>query len=88
MNGVAVGPWSDGLFAIVRTADFDVLLKAILTDDFGAEDCTEEELVIAIWGFLCILMIATYCAARWTNKILLYVSDNQLVMRWITNLKY
>jgi hypothetical protein len=39
-------------------------LKAILTDNFGAEDCTEEELIVAIWEFLCILMIATYCAAR------------------------
>ena len=37
--------------------------------------------------FLCILVIATYCAARWTNKSVLYVSDNQLAMRWITNLK-
>ena len=87
MNGVAAGSWSDGFYAIVRTADFDVLLKAILTEDFGAEDCTEQELIVAIWEFLCILMIATYCAARWTNKIVLYVSDNQLVMRWITNLK-
>ena len=32
-------------------------------------------------------MIATYCAARWTNKIVLDVSDNQLAMLWITNLK-
>ena len=87
MNGVAAGSWSDGFYAIVRTADFDVLLKAILTEDFGAEDCTEDELIVAIWEFLCILMIATYCAARWTNKIVLYVSDNQLAMRWITNLK-
>ena len=43
MNGVAAGSWPGGFYAIVRTADFDVLLKVILTDDFGAEDCTEEE---------------------------------------------
>ena len=67
MNGVAAGSWSGGFYAIVWTADFDVLLKAILTDDFGAEDCTEEELIVAIWEFLCILMIVTYCAARWTT---------------------
>ena len=38
MNGVAAGSWSDGFYAIVRAADFDALLKAILTEDFGAED--------------------------------------------------
>ena len=59
----------------------------ILEDDLEEENCTGEELIVAIWEFLCFIMIATYCAARWTNKIVLYVSDNQLVQRWITNLR-
>ena len=43
--------------------------------------------IVEIGEFLCIIMIATFCAARWTDKVVVYVSDNQLVMRWITNLR-
>ena len=42
---------------------------------------------MAIWEFLCFLMIATSCAANWSNKIVFYATDNQLVWRWLTNMR-
>jgi site-specific DNA-cytosine methylase/integrase len=87
MNGVAAGSWTDGVYAIVKTEDWEQLLRDILTDDLMSEGVDEGTVIVAIWEFLCIIMIATYCAARWTDKVVVYVSDNQLVMHWITNLR-
>ena len=87
MNGVAAGSWTDGVYAIVKTEDWEPLLREILTDDLMPEGGEEGTVIVAIWEFLCIIMIATFCAARWTDKIAVYVSDNQPVMRWITNLR-
>ena len=87
MNGVATGPWTDGVYTIGKTGDWEALLRDILTGELMSEGVEEGTVVVAIWEFLCINMIATFCAARWTDKIVVYVYDNQLVMRWITNLR-
>ena len=68
MNGVAAGSWSDGVYAIVKTEDWSGALLSVMTADLGREDASEEELIVAIWEFLCFLMVATSCAAKWSNK--------------------
>ena len=87
MNGVASGSWSDGVYAIVKTEDWSAALLSVVSADLGGEDASEEELIVAIWEFLCFLMIATSCAANWSNKIVFYATDNQLVWRWLTNMR-
>ena len=87
MNGVAAGSWTDGVYAIVRTSDWGEALLDVVREDLGSEDASEEELLVAIWEFLCFLMIAASCAGNWSSKIVLYVSDNQLVQRWLTNMR-
>ena len=37
-------------------------------------------MIVAIWEFLCIIMIATYCAARWTDKVVVYAEELLLVV--------
>ena len=87
MNGVAAGSWTEGVYAIVKTEDWEQLLREIMNADLMSEGVEEGTVIVAIWEFLCIIMVATFCAARWTDKIVVYVSDNQLVMCWITNLR-
>ena len=87
MNGVASGSWSDGVYAIVKTEDWSAALLSVVSTDLGGEGASEEELIVAIWEFLCFLMIATSCAANWSNKIVFYATDNQLVWRWLTNMR-
>ena len=79
MNGVVPGSWSDGVCAIVKTDDWSAALLSVVSADLGGEDASEEELIVAIWEFFCFLMIATPCAANWSNKIVFYATDNQLV---------
>ena len=45
--------------------------------DLGGKNATEEELMVAIWGFLCFLMIATVRAASWPSHVVFYGTDNQ-----------
>ncbi|MAV11925.1 MAG: hypothetical protein CL861_00440 [Cyanobium sp. MED843] len=85
MIGVAAGSWSDEVYAIVRTADWEKKLKRVWSDELGELNVTEDELIVAIWEFLCYFMIMAVCAYRWTNKIVVYVSDNMLVVHWLTN---
>ena len=87
MNGVAAGSWSDGVYAIVRTADWAEAIMSVVENDLGKENVTKDQLLVAIWEFLCFFMIAAACAARWNSKIVLYVTDNMLVQRWITLLR-
>ena len=87
MNGVAAGSWSDGVYAIVRTSDWGEALLDVVREDLGSEDASEEELLVAIWEFLYFLMIAASCAGNWSSKIVRYISDNQLVQRWLTNMR-
>ena len=84
MNGVAAGSWSGGVYAIVRTADCAEATMAFVENDLGKENVIKDQLLVAIWEFLCFFMIAAACAARWNSKIVLYVTDNMLVQRWIT----
>ena len=71
----------------MRTSDWDEALLDVVREDLGSEDASEKELLVAIWEFLCFLMIAASCAGNWSSKIVLYVSDNQLVQRWLTNMR-
>ena len=87
MNGVAAGSWTDGVYTIVRTSDWGEALLDVVREDLGSEDAFEEELLVAIREFLCFLVIAASCAGNWSSKIVLYVSDNQLVQRWLTNMR-
>ena len=87
MNGAASGSWSDGVYAIVKTEDWSAALLSVVSADLGGEDASEEELIVAIWEFLCFLMVATSCAANWSNKIVFYATDNELVWRWLTNMR-
>ena len=53
MNGVAAGSWSDGAYAIVRTADWAEAIMSVVENDLGKENVTKEQLLVAIWEFLC-----------------------------------
>ena len=84
MNGVAAGSWSDGAYAIVRTADWAEAIMSVVENDLGKENVTKEQLLVAIWEFLCFFMIAAACAAGWNSKKVLYVTESMLVQQWIT----
>ena len=62
MNGVAAGSWTDGVYAIIRTEDWAEAIMEVVLNDLGKENVTKEQLLVAIWEFLCFLMIATACA--------------------------
>ena len=87
MNGVAAGSWSDGVYAIIRTSEWAEAIMSVVENDLGKENVTKDQLLVAIWEFLCFFMIAAACAARWNSKIVVYVTDNMLVQRWITLLR-
>ena len=87
MNGVAAGSWTDGVYAIIRTEDWGEAIMDVVLNDLGKENVTKDQLLVAIWEFLCFLMIATACAEKWANKVVLYVTDNMLVQRWISLLR-
>ena len=53
MNGVAAGSWTDGVYAIVRTADWAEAIMAVVENDLGKENVTKDQLLVAIWEFLC-----------------------------------
>ena len=55
MNGVAAGSWSGGVCAIVRTADWAETIVAVVETDLGKENVTKDQLLVAIWEFLCFL---------------------------------
>ena len=84
MNGVAAGSWSGGVYAIVRTADWAEAIMYIAENDLDKENVAKDQLLVAIGELLCFFMIAAACAAGWNSKIVLYVTDNMLVQRWIT----
>ena len=71
MNGVAAGSWSDGVYVIVRTEDWAEAIMSVVIHDLGKDGATKEQLLVTIWGFLCLLMIATSCAASWSNRVVL-----------------
>ena len=88
MNGVAAGSWTDGVYAIVRTEDWGEAIMEVVLNDLGKENVTKEQLLVAIWEFLCFLMIlAAACAEKWSKNVVLYVTDNMLVQRWISLLR-
>ena len=59
----------------------------VVLNDLGKENVTKDQLLVAIWEFLCFLMIAAACADKWSNKAVLCVTDNILVQRWIMLLR-
>ena len=63
MNGVAAGSWSDGVYAIVRTADWAETIISVVENDLGKGIVTKDQLLVAIWEFLCFFMISAACAA-------------------------
>ena len=87
MNGVAAGSWSDGVYAIVCTADWAEAIMAVVENDLGEENVTKDQLLVAIWEFLCFFMIAAACAAGWNSKMVLYGTDNMTIQRWIAPLR-
>ena len=52
MNGVAAGSWTDGVYAIVKTEDWEQLLREIMTDDLMSEGADEGTVIVAICKFL------------------------------------
>ena len=87
LNGVAAGSWTDGIYAVIATADWEDAVRSAVAEDIGEDNIDMATLTVAIWELLCFLMIATIAAAGWTDKIVIYVSDNFLTTRWLTNMR-
>ena len=84
MNGVAAGSWSDGVYCVFRTADWQEMLKASARE-FQLREVADD-VMIAIWELMCFIVIATNCAENWRDRHVLYVSDNMLVRGWLETL--
>ena len=48
MNGVAVGSWTDGVYAIIRTGDWGEAIMGVVLNDLGKENVTKDQLLVAI----------------------------------------
>ena len=86
-NSVAAGSWTAGVYAVIRTEDWAEAIMEVVLNDLGKANVTKDQLLVAIWEFLCFLMIATACAGKWASKVVLYATDNMLVQRWISLLR-
>ena len=84
LHGCAMGSWTDGCFDVISIEDWKPRLEEWMADSCPGFD---DKTFVAVWELLCFVAVATHCAPRWAGKVVIYVTDNQNVEAWLSNLK-
>ena len=84
LYGCAMGSWTDLVYDVIEVEVWKPRLKVWMDESCPGYDT---KTFVAIWELLCFVAVCTYCAPLWAGKIVIYVSDNQNVEAWLTNLR-